>query len=262
LEPIEALDMSPVGRLATAAHVLAVMHVDDSPTDAARRLLVAAPIVLGARRRTGRFAHRLVSAWRAGPTGDMVDLVDAVDAALVLLADHELATSTLTVRIAASVHTTPYAGLAAAMATIEGRLHGNASAEAGRFLAACSAATPSDVLAQLRKQRRAVPGFGHKVYRGVDPRFTALAEHVRRVDPAEGALLDAVVRDAGRVLPHQPNVDLALGALVRAARLPPDAPVFAVARIAGWGAHFAEETEERPVRFRGVAAPKVPGADR
>ena len=54
---------------------------------------------------------------------------------------------------------------------------------------------------------------------------------------------------------HQPNVDLALGALTWAAGLGSNTPIFAIARIAGWGAHYAEEIAEPPVRFHGVATP-------
>lgn len=251
LAPIADLGISPIARIATASHVLASCHPDDRPADAARRLLVAAPTTLGAARTTGRLAARLASAWRRRPS---VELVDAVDTALALLADHELATSTLAVRIAASVRTSPYAAFASGLATIEGRLHGSAAVEVSRFLAACSETEPSAVLARHRAQRQPVPGFGHKVYRGVDPRYPLLREHVRRLDPAEADLLDVVVAEAGRTMAHQPNVDLALGALTRAGGLDPDVPIFAVARIAGWAAHFAEETQERPLRFRGVAS--------
>jgi citrate synthase len=238
--------------MATAAHVLADLHPDDIPADAARRLLVTAPLVLGSRHRTGAYARRLAGAWTRRPSDQ---LVDALDSALILLADHELATSTLAVRIAASVRTSAYAGLAAGLATVDGVLHGSAAAEVSRFLAACEAAEPTVVIAQLRANRTPIPGFGHKVYRGIDPRYALLAEHVRRLDPREADLLDAVVAEAGRTITHQPNVDLALGALIRAARLEPDTPIFAVARIVGWAAHFAEELGERPLRFRGVATP-------
>jgi citrate synthase len=68
-------------------------------------------------------------------------------------------------------------------------------------------------------------------------------------------VVDAVVAAAGERMAHQPNVDLALGALTWLAGLDADVPIFAVARIAGWGAHHAEELTERPVRFRGVATP-------
>jgi citrate synthase len=250
IRPIANLTATPIGRMAIASHVLGASHLDDSPADAARRLLLATPPVLGSTRRAGQFADRITRAWRARPTPE---LVDALDAALVLLADHELATSTLAVRIAASVRTSPYVAFAAGLAGTEGTLHGSASAEVHRFLVECAALDPSTVIARRRAQREPIPGFGHKVYRTVDPRFGPLLERVRRLDPAGAMLVDAVVAEAGRVLPHPPNVDLALGALTWATGLDASTPIFAVARIAGWGAHYAEELNERPVRFRGVA---------
>ena len=58
---------------------------------------------------------------------------------------------------------------------------------------------------------------------------------------------------AGRYVAQAPNIDLALGALTFVAGLPPDCPVFAIARIAGWAAHYREELDERPLRFRGLS---------
>jgi citrate synthase len=93
------------------------------------------------------------------------------------------------------------------------------------------------------------------VYRSVDPRFPLLLDRVRRLDARRAAVVDEVVAECGRVMAHPPNVDLALGALTWTAGLDADVPIFAVARLAGWGAHYAEELAERPVRFRGVARP-------
>ncbi|HYN31301.1 MAG TPA: citrate/2-methylcitrate synthase [Ilumatobacteraceae bacterium] len=252
IAPAGVLEMSPIARIATASYLLGELHSGDLPGEAARRLLIAVPDLLGSTRRTGRYAHRLAAAWRPRPTPE---LVDAIDTALVLLADHELATSTLAVRIAASVRTSPFVAFAAGLGSMEGALHGSASAEAHRFLEICADAEPAGIIAQRRSERRPIPGFGHKVYRGVDPRFPPLLDCVRRLDPDAVGLVEAVVTEAGRVMSHQPNVDLALGALTWAAGLEPNTPIFAIARIAGWGAHYAEEIGEPPVRFRGVATP-------
>ena len=56
--------------------------------------------------------------------------VAAVNAALILLADHELATSTMAVRVAASVRSDPYDAFGAGLATLAGPLHGGASQQA------------------------------------------------------------------------------------------------------------------------------------
>lgn len=64
--------------------------------------------------------------------------------------------------------------------------------------------------------------------------------------------VEDVLTEAGRAITRLPNVDLGLGALLHVGGLPHDAPLFAIARIAGWAAHYDEEAEERPVRYRGV----------
>ena len=247
---LSRLGLTPAATIGVAAHVLGARHPDDRSTDAALRLLLATPVVLESQRRTGRYAARLAGAWRRRPTAD---LVDAIDASLVLLADHELATSTLAVRLAASVRSGPYPSFAAGLATVEGTLHGAASAAAHRLLDDCERNGPEPVIARLLDERRMVAGFGHKIYRGVDPRFPVLLERVRRLDPERATVVDATVAAAGRLMAHQPNIDLALGALTWLSGLDPNVPIFAVARIAGWGAHHAEETGERAVRFRGIS---------
>ena len=57
-----------------------------------------------------------------------------MNAALVLMADHELATSTMAVRVAASVRADPYDALLAGLATLAGPLHGGASQQAYELL--------------------------------------------------------------------------------------------------------------------------------
>jgi citrate synthase len=250
---IPALGATPIGELAIAAHTLDALHRHDDAATAARRLLLVTPALSGSRRRTGDFALRLTSAWIGRPSPDVVA---AVDTALALLADHELATSTLAVRVAASTRTSPYAAFAAGLASIEGVLHGSASASVHRFLERCADQGPAVAVADMRAARQMIPGFGHKVYRGVDPRFVPLVDAIRPIDRGSLALVDALVEEVGRQLPHQPNVDLALGALTWAGRLDPDTPLFAVARIAGWAAHYDEELAEAPLRFRGVARPR------
>ena len=220
----------------------------------ARALITMAPSVLGGPL-GGDVASRLARAWVRRPTDE---LTAAISCALVLLADHELATSTLAVRVAASVRTTPAAAIATGLNVVAGPYHGAASsAAAAMFDEAAETGATQTVEDRLRRGER-LPGFGHTVYRTGDPRFAPLLAAVRSI-PAAGDRIervDAVIAEAGRSVGALPNVDLALGALYHVADLPRDVPVFAVARIAGWGAHYAEESNERAVRFRGLAAPR------
>ena len=69
-------------------------------------------------------------------------LLDALRAALVLLADHELAASTLAARVAASVRADPYAVVATGLGAVGGALHGGASLGAETMLAAARTRRP------------------------------------------------------------------------------------------------------------------------
>ncbi len=107
----------------------------------------------------------------------------------------------------------------------------------------------------LRWQHR-LPGFGHSVYRGDDPRFTVLKGLVDDLWPPDrGQVLDALLALAAERAIPGPNVDLGLAALTRAAGMAEDGgrTIFTVARVAGWTAHYLEELEERPIRYRARA---------
>ncbi|MGA9278946.1 citrate/2-methylcitrate synthase, partial [Ilumatobacter sp.] len=97
--------------------------------------------------------------------------------------------------------------------------------------------------------------FGHTIYRRHDPRFDLLLERVARLPDPAGRLqtVSELRTRAGSHVAQPPNVDLALGALTYVADLPPGCPLFAVARLAGFAAHYREEIDERPVRYRGLS---------
>ena len=191
-------------------------------------------------------------AWVPRPSAE---LVRAVNTVLVLLADHELATSTLAVRVAASVRSSPTAAFVAGLATMDGDLHGSASHHVHRLFVECRRDGADLVLERLRSERRRTPGFGHSIYRSRDPRFSLLLERVRSLpDPHDRmTTVDDLLAVAGHYVAQTPNVDLALGSLAYVADLPADCPLFAIARIAGWAAHYREELDERPLRFRGLS---------
>jgi citrate synthase len=242
--------IDPIARLTVCAAALGPDTGPDS-ADAGRRLLALAPSILGGPL-TGSLAARLARAWTRRPDAA---LIAAVDRALVLLADHELATSTLAVRVAASVRTDPLSAVAAGLATVRGPLHGAASRAAAELLDEAAEVGADVAVRRHLDAGRRLPGFGHSVYRSGDPRFEPMLAAVRSLPDPSGrtAIVDSVVAAAGRVIGHLPNVDLGLGALLHVGGLPHDCPLFAVARIAGWVAHHAEEIGERPVRFRGLA---------
>jgi citrate synthase len=173
------------------------------------------------------------------------DLLRALSAALVLLADHELAASTLAARVAASVRADPYAVVGTGLGAMSGALHGGASLGAETLIAA--ARGPQDVprvVGELLRRGEKIPGFGHFVYRAGDPRAVALFGLVRRAAPKSGqlAVAEAVLAEVRRKSLPEPSIDFAVATLVRVAGMVTGSgeAVFAVARTAGWIAHALE----------------------
>jgi citrate synthase len=257
----------PLERLQVIVPALAAtdplrLHLDTPAVIAAGRCLIAGmadclPAVLaGPRAGTGTIAERLVP--RLCPADPGPGLVDAVRAALVLLADHELAASTLAARVAASVRADPYAVVATGLGAVGGALHGGASFGAEVMLR--SAARPADaarVVGDLLRRGERIPGFGHFVYRGRDPRAAALMELLRQAAPGSErlAVADALIAEARKRALPEPNIDFALATLAVTAGMIPGAgeAIFAVARAAGWLAHALEEYARRtPIRPRGI----------
>lgn len=190
----------------------------------------------------------------SGRTPDEASL-RVLDTALGLLVDHDLAASTLAVRVAASARAHPYAAVSAGLGVLEGPLHGAASRLAHRMLLeVLDRGTAAPVVADELRAGRRIPGLGHRLYPGEDPRaraLFALLEDVPAASPALAAARDIVATTA-RHTPLHANVDLALAVLTASSGMSSSAgeTVFAVARTAGWIAHALEEYEERPLRMR------------
>ncbi len=225
-----------------------------SVTRTARRIVAALTEVVGpspaGEPEEATVAERLSA--RLAPLAGTVPAA-AVNAALVLMADHELATSTLAVRVAASVRADPYDACLAGLATLAGPLHGGASRQVYELLVMAERDGAARALDQVLRETGRLPGFGHTVYKDGDPRFPAL---LSLAEPLLGekrrALLCEIMALARAHDVPRANCDLALGALAWGTGMPPDSghTLFAVARTAGWAAHYLEELGERPLRFR------------
>jgi citrate synthase len=218
------------------------------------RLTLAGGRADGTSRPAGTVADRLWQYW--SPLRLTAARARALNTALVLLAEHELALSTLSVRVAASARATPGACVLAGLSTLSGALHGGAPGTLHDMLASRASREHADAGGHPNGDQGALPrsavAFGHPVHRHGDPRTAPLLDAVYAfAAPADRALIE----DARRTATARPNVDFALGALTYAARMPSEAAtaIFAIARTAGWIAHAAEEYGEPPLRFRGHA---------
>jgi citrate synthase len=179
----------------------------------------------------------------------------ALNAALVLLADHDIAASTLAARVAASTRAHPYAVVGAGLAALDGPLHGAASGLAHALLT--DAVRSGDPVATISDRLRVggvIPGFGHRLYPAGDPRATALLALLR--DAPGDALIQSTIDELAEAMTSRsgiaPNIDFAIAALALLNDMAPDAgeAIFAIARTAGWLTHAMEEYADRPNRFR------------
>ena len=218
-----------------------------------------APAAVGDVDLAGSMAARLTSALTADPTPEVIR---AVNAAMVLMADHELATSTVAVRIAASTRADVYDAVLAGLGTIAGPLHGGASQLAYSLLVDAERDGPERALDDTLRWQGILPGFGHTVYKNGDARFSVLLQLFEQLaTPEQVGTVGALVELAAAHSIPLPNVDLGMAAIAWSTGMAPDAgrTLFTVARVAGWVAHYLEELGERPLRYRARAVYATPG---
>ena len=187
------------------------------------------------------------------PPADRIALVDTL---LVIHAEHTLNASTFAVREVASTRADIYASVAAGVGALSGALHGGANARAMAMLREIG--TEENVEPWVRARVEAgerIMGLGHAVYRVADPRAVVLREVAERTlggTQQEGCFQLAVkVEEVARRLLLEikgrdlhPNVDFYSGGVLRALGLSESffPAFFAVSRVAGWTAHFLEES--------------------
>jgi citrate synthase len=195
--------------------------------------------------------------------GHAVDpaMAEALDTYWTALIDNGLNTSAFTARVIASSRASLACAALGAYCAFTGPLHGGAPGPTLDMLDEAEAS--GDVAAWAERKLRAgerLMGFGHRVFKGGDPRALILRDALRRLGdrlgPAAGRLAFAAevernVADAfARAKPGrptlQPNVEINAALLLDAVGLPRDAfmPVFAIARCAGWLAHAMEQQRE------------------
>ncbi|MEO0457249.1 MAG: citrate synthase [Cyanobacteria bacterium P01_A01_bin.114] len=180
------------------------------------------------------------------------------DICLTLHAEHTINASTFSAMVTASTLTDPYAVVASAVGTLAGPLHGGANEEVIQMLQDIgSVENVRPFLENRMAQKAKIMGFGHRVYKVKDPRAVILQKLAEQLFEKFGqddyyaiALeLESVVTEK---LGHKgvyPNVDFYSGLVYRKLGIPTDlfTPIFAIARVAGWLAHWKEQLAENRI---------------
>jgi citrate synthase len=173
----------------------------------------------------------------------------AFDVALTLHADHELNASTFAARVTAATLSDIYSAITSAIGALKGPLHGGANQEVIKWLLKlgdedAAVETVRNTLARKVK----IPGFGHRVYRTVDPRAThlrALSEELSKRTGHEelyrlSVRMEQAVKESKGL---NANVDFYSASAYYSLGIPVDlyTPIFAVSRMSGWTAHVLEQ---------------------
>ncbi|MFB2877441.1 citrate synthase [Floridanema aerugineum] len=181
-----------------------------------------------------------------------------MDICLILHAEHTMNASTFSARVTASTLTDPYAVIASAVGTLGGPLHGGANEEVIEMLEEIgSVENVRPYLENCLQRKSKIMGFGHRVYKVKDPRATILQGLAEQLFDKFGMdkyyeIAVELERAVEEKLGHKgiyPNVDFYSGLLYRKMGIPTDlfTPIFAIARVAGWLAHWKEQLEENRI---------------
>ena len=184
-------------------------------------------------------------------TGKVPDeaLARDFDTVLVLYADHTMNASTFAGRVAAATLADIYAAATAAIATLQGPLHGGAIEQVRYMLDDIGSADRAAGWVRERLGRKQkVMGFGHRVYKTWDPRARVLRAMAERLGRQVGDthwfdISDQIQQTVMAEKGLYPNVDFYTASVYSALGIPPDlyTTLFAAARMAGWTAHIREQ---------------------
>jgi citrate synthase len=191
---------------------------------------------------------------------------EAMDLLFILHADHEQNASTSTVRLAGSTGANPYAAISAGVSALWGPAHGGANEAVLNMLDGIgSAANIDKFLARVKDKSDSVRlmGFGHRVYKNFDPRAKIIREMCYRVleklGKGDNPLFDLALKLEEIALKDEyfvsrklyPNVDFYSGIIYSALGIPRSmfTVLFAIARTAGWVAHWQEMVSDPHMRI-------------
>ena len=179
----------------------------------------------------------------------------AIDVSLVLHADHGINASTFAAMVTIATQSDMYSALTSAIGTLRGPLHGGANERVMRMLQEIGDLDAVDAFVQESlATKRKIMGFGHRVYKALDPRAKYLRTFAKQIADETGnhqlyemstRIQDIMEREVGAKGIY-PNVDFYSATTYYSLGLEIDlfTPVFALSRNAGWAAHVLEQHQD------------------
>lgn len=178
-----------------------------------------------------------------------------MDTAMVLHMDHSFNASTFTARVVTSSLSDMVSAVTAAIGSLKGPLHGGANTAVMKMLKEIDSIDNVEPwLEKALVEKRKIMGFGHRVYKVLDPR----AKHLKRMSKEWGErahekkwfkmseLIEELMLKKKGI---NPNVDFYSASTYYTMGIDPDmyTPIFAVARMVGWTSHVIEQLKDNRI---------------
>lgn len=179
-------------------------------------------------------------------------LEQIMDVAFIVHAEHTMNASTFSAMVTASTLADPYTVISAAIGSLSGPLHGGANEEVLQMLDEIRTVDRAEgYLNEKLTRKQKIAGLGHRVYKTKDPRATLLQKLYNELTEKHGTdptyeiamHIEELSRSTLGAKGVCPNVDFYSGIVYRKMGIHPDlfTPIFAIARVAGWLAHWKEQ---------------------
>ena len=176
-------------------------------------------------------------------------VIKAFDVSLILYAEHSFNASTFAGRVISSTRSDIYSAVSGAIGALKGPLHGGANEAVMDMMK--EVGTPENAETWLRnsfRKKTLVMGFGHRVYKQGDSRVPTMKKCLE--DLTEWAsdsrwlriyeIMENIMVSEKNIFP---NLDFPSGPAYYLMGFPINlyTPIFVMARITGWSAHYFEQ---------------------
>lgn len=181
---------------------------------------------------------------------------------LILHAEHGMNASTFTNRAICSTESDMYSSVTGAIGALKGPLHGGANQQVMKMLMDIDEkdADPVEYVKGRLERKEKVMGFGHRVYKTMDPRARILRSMSEQLSEETGHTQlyewsEAILKTLKDDKDIDPNVDFFSATVYYSMGIKPDlyTCIFAMSRVSGWTGHYIEQAENnRLVRPRAL----------
>jgi citrate synthase len=268
-------DVDPMSALRTGVSALGMVDPDrdDDGPEATRRkairLIAKLPTLVAAFERFRKGDSPVAPREDLGHSANFLYMLDGkepdredarvMDVCLILHAEHGMNASTFAARVTAATLSDIHSAVTSAVGTLKGPLHGGANQGVMNMLLEIDARgiAPADHVREMLAAGKKVMGFGHRVYKTMDPRAPILRGFSKdlgeRTDSRWYRMSEEIVAAMQAEKGIDPNVDFFSASTYHALGIPVDlfTPIFAIARVSGWVTHVeAQYAKNRLIRPR------------